>query len=194
MLAHPLIECRLGVDFFDLRQQVPARLPVVFTGPIDRYFDYAEGELGWRTVDFENEVVEAADFQGAAIVNYADETVPFTRILEFRHSNPERPYQNERTLIAREYARFAGRADEPFYPIDAPRDKAVLARYRARAAAEPNVHFGGRLGTYRYLDMHQAIAAALKAYETVFVPMFANGGGTAASLAGGHQPGLSDDQ
>jgi len=172
MLASPLIETRLGVDFFALRNELPADLPVIYTGPIDRYFDYSEGELGWRTVDFENEVVATGDFQGTSIMNYADEDVPHTRILEFRHFNPERNYQTEKTLIAREYARFARRGDEPYYPIGATKDKTILARYQERVAAERNVHFGGRLGTYRYLDMHQAIAAALKAFETIFVPLF----------------------
>jgi UDP-galactopyranose mutase len=175
MLASPLIETRLGVDFFALRNELPAGLPVIYTGPIDRYFDYAEGELGWRTVDFENEVVATGDFQGTSIMNYVDEDVPYTRILEFRHFNPERSYQTEKTLIAREYSRFAGRGDEPYYPIGAAKDKTILARYQERVAAERNVHFGGRLGTYRYLDMHQAIAAALKTFETIFAPMFSGG-------------------
>ncbi len=183
MLANPLIETRLGMDFFTLKADLPPGLPVVFTGPIDRYFDFAEGELGWRTVDFETEVIATGDFQGAAIMNYADETVPYTRILEFRHFNPERSYQTETTLVAREYSRFAGRGDEPYYPIDALRDKAIYARYQARAAAEKNVHFGGRLGTYRYLDMHQAIASALKAFETVFRPMFESGRSLEAASA-----------
>ncbi|MCX7304429.1 MAG: UDP-galactopyranose mutase [Hyphomicrobiales bacterium] len=182
MLDNPLIETRLGVDFFSLKQHLPDRLPVVFTGPIDRYFDYSEGELGWRTVDFEHEVVDTGDFQGAAVINYPDPDTHFTRILEFRHFNPERSYQTDRTIIAREYARFAGPTDEPYYPIDASRDRAIHARYRKRAAAEPNVHFGGRLGTYKYLDMHQAVGAALKAFETVFVPLFA--ASQAASDAG----------
>ncbi|HEY6633906.1 MAG TPA: UDP-galactopyranose mutase [Rhizobiaceae bacterium] len=172
MLAGPSIETRLGVDFFAIRNELPRSLPVVFTGPLDRYFDYSEGALGWRTLDFEHEVVDTGDFQGTSIVNYADEDVPYTRILEFRHFNPERNYQTRKTAIAREYSRFAGRSDEPYYPIGATADKALLARYQARAAAEKNVHFGGRLGTYRYLDMHQAIAAALKAFETTFEPMF----------------------
>ncbi len=177
MLQNPLIETTLGVDFFELRQHLPEGMPVVFTGPIDRYFDYSEGELGWRTVDFEYETVETADFQGAAIVNYADLDAPFTRILEFRHFNPERNYRTDQTIIAREFARFAGRVDEPFYPINSSRDRAIHARYRARAAIEPNVHFGGRLGTYKYLDMHQAVGAALKTYATVFVPVFERGSG-----------------
>jgi len=184
MLQNPLIETRLEVDFFDLKRYLPAEMQVVYTGALDRYFDYCEGELGWRTVDFENEIVDTGDFQGASIVNYADPDVAFTRILEFRHFNPERNYQTDRTIIAREYARFAGRNDEPFYPIGATRDRAIHARYRARAAAEPNVHFGGRLGTYKYLDMHQAVAAALKAFETVFQPMFEGGLG----MGGGNTP------
>jgi UDP-galactopyranose mutase len=176
MLASPLIETRLGVDFFTIRNELPRGLPIVFTGPLDRYFGYSEGSLGWRTIDFENEIIATGDFQGTSIVNYADEDVPYTRILEFRHFNPERNYQTEKTLIAREYSRFASGSDEPYYPIGATSDKAILARYQARAAAEENVHFGGRLGTYRYLDMHQAIAAALKAFETIFVPLLGRGG------------------
>ncbi len=174
MLDHPLIETRLGIDFFELKSSLPAglpaNLPVVYTGPVDRYFDYAEGELGWRTVDFQKEVVGTGDYQGISIMNYADEDVPFTRILEFRHFNPERSYRTDRTVIAREYSRFAGRTDEPYYPINAVGDQAMFRRYRERVAAETEVHFGGRLGTYRYLDMHQAIGAALKAFDTVIRP------------------------
>lgn len=175
MLASPLIETKLGVDFFEIRDELPRELPVVYTGAIDRYFSYSEGMLGWRSIDFEHEVLGVGDFQGIAMMNYADEKVPYTRILEYRHFNPERNYQTENTVIVREYARFAGRSDEPYYPIGTAKDKAMLARYQARAEAEGNVHFGGRLGTYRYLDMHQAIAAALKAFETIFEPMFRRG-------------------
>lgn len=108
-------------------------------------------------------------------MNYADEDVPFTRILEFRHFNPERNYQNEKTVVVREYSRSAQRKDEPYYPIDTRQDKDVFLRYRARADAEANVHFGGRLGTYRYLDMHQAIGAALKTFDSMVMPHFAEG-------------------
>jgi UDP-galactopyranose mutase len=171
MLASPLIRVETGVDFFDMQPHLPKDLPVVYTGPIDRYFDYAEGELGWRTIDFEPEVVNAGDFQGTAVMNYADEDVPFTRILEFRHFNPERDYQKEKSVIVREYSRFAKRVDEPYYPIDTRTDKEVYRRYQERADQVKHVHFGGRLGTYRYLDMHQAIGAALKAYETAISQM-----------------------
>ncbi len=172
MLDHPLIDVRLGLDFFALKPHLPAKLPIVYTGPIDRYFDYAEGELGWRTIDFEQETLPVGDFQGAAVMNYADESTPFTRILEFRHFNPERNYPKDKTVIVREYSRFATRGDEPYYPIGTPADKAKYLRYKARAGQERDVHFGGRLGTYRYLDMHQAIGAALKAFETSLAPQF----------------------
>jgi UDP-galactopyranose mutase len=167
MLDSPLIELRLGVDWFDLRREQPAHPPVVYTGPIDRYFDYAEGELGWRTTRFEPEVLPLGDFQGTAIVNYADADVPFTRITEYRHFYPGRAYPADRTLIVREYPRFATAADEPFYPIATAEDRTRYLRYRTRADAEPAVWFGGRLGTYTYLDMHQAIALALRDFGTL---------------------------
>ncbi len=175
MLKHPKIQIALDVDFFSLKSSLPADLPIVYTGPIDRYFDYSEGELGWRTIDFEKETLNTGDFQGMAVMNYADETTPYTRILEFRHFNPERSYQTEKTVIVREYSRSAKRVDEPYYPIDTRQDKEIFLRYRARAEAEVNVHFGGRLGTYRYLDMHQAIGAALKAFDSRIVPHFIEG-------------------
>ena len=173
MLDHPNIEVHLGIDYFALKGQLRSTMPVIYTGPIDQYFDYSEGDLGWRTVDFEQEVLPVGDFQGAAVMNYADETAPFTRILEFRHFNPERDYLKDKTVIVREYSRFATRGDEPYYPIDTAADKAKYLRYKARAANEANVHFGGRLGTYRYWDMHQAIGAALKAFDSFFAPQFA---------------------
>lgn len=171
MLAHPLIDIKLNVDYFDIKNDIPAGKQVVFTGPIDRYFNYSAGELKWRTIDFETEIMPVGDFQGTAVMNYADEDVPYTRILEFRHFNPERNYQNEKTVVTREYSRFAKRADEPYYPIDTPQDKKTYAAYRELAEKEENVIFGGRLGTYRYLDMHQAIGAALKAFENEVAPV-----------------------
>ena len=165
MLHSPNITIRLGVDWFDLSS--PAGKPLVYTGPIDRYFGYAEGRLGWRTTRFEAETVAVGDYQGTALINYPDAEIPFTRIAEYRHFYPDRPYPADRTVIVREYPRFASGDDEPFYPIDTADDRARLARYKARAAAEPDVLFGGRLGTYRYLDMHQAIAMALRDWETL---------------------------
>jgi UDP-galactopyranose mutase len=173
MADHPLIDVRLGVDFLVdegefTRSRVVGHVPVVYTGPVDKYFGYEAGGLAWRTLDFETEVLDVGDFQGAAVMNYADEEVPFTRILEFRHFHPERDYPADRTVIAREYSRAATRDDEPYYPVSRSVDRERLAVYRELARDEQAVHFGGRLGTYQYLDMHMAIAAALTAVDNDF--------------------------
>ncbi len=170
MADSPLIDVELNVDFFDVRAQLPAETPIVYTGPLDRYFNHSEGPLAWRTLDFEREVLPVADFQGTAVMNYADEDVPFTRIHEFRHFHPERDYPTDRTVIVREYSRAAGPEDEPYYPINTAEDRDRLRRYRKLAAAEPHVYFGGRLGTYQYLDMHMAIASALSLVDNVLEP------------------------
>jgi UDP-galactopyranose mutase len=170
MADHPRIEVRLGTDFFDIG--AAGNVPVVYTGPLDRYFGYSEGALGWRTLDFEPEVVATGDFQGTPVMNYADEDVPYTRIHEFRHFHPEREYPSDRTVIVREYSRSADTGDEPYYPIDTAEDRAKLTRYRELARAEKDVLFGGRLGTYRYLDMHMAIASALTMYDNRLRPLF----------------------
>jgi UDP-galactopyranose mutase len=170
MLDSPRIDVRLGVDFFDVRDGLGPNQFVVYTGPIDRYFDYRLGELAWRTLDFERAAVATDDYQGAAVMNYADEDVPFTRIHEFKHLHPERRYAPGRTLICREYSRFARRGDEPYYPVNTAEDRASLAAYNRLAARTPNVLFGGRLGSYQYLDMHQAIGAALSDFRKKVVP------------------------
>jgi len=176
MTESPNIEVRLNTDFFDVRDEiVPDGVPVLYTGALDRYFDYSEGKLGWRTLDFEEEVVEVGDFQGTPVMNYADEDVPFTRIHEFRHFHPERDYPDDKTVILREFSRFAEDDDEPYYPINTPQDREMLLRYREKAKAEPGVLFGGRLGTYQYLDMHMAIASALRMYDNVLKPHLAEG-------------------
>jgi UDP-galactopyranose mutase len=166
MADHPGIDVRLDTDFFDTSQPLHraacvGQVPVVYTGPLDAYFGNAEGELSWRTLDFEQEVLLTGDFQGTSVMNYADEDVPYTRIHEFRHFHPEREYPDDRTVIMREYSRFAGPGDEPYYPVNTPQDRARVRAYRDLAAAEAGVLFGGRLGTYQYLDMHMAIGSAL---------------------------------
>jgi UDP-galactopyranose mutase len=172
LLSHSLIEVHLGLDYFDIRDAVSERCLTIFTGPIDRFFEFRAGALGWRTLDFETEVVERGDFQGTPVINYADEEVPFTRIIEFRHFHPERDYPKDRTVIMREYSRFASARDEPYYPIDTMADKKIISAYAEMAKSFQNIIFGGRLGTYKYLDMHQAIGAALRTVERDLVPHF----------------------
>jgi UDP-galactopyranose mutase len=174
MAHHPNIAVHLATDFFDVRSDIPAGTPIVYTGPVDRYFEHREGALAWRTLDFEQEVLNVGDFQGTPVMNYADADIPWTRIHEFRHFHPERTrYPTDRTVIVREYSRSAGPRDEPYYPINTDHDRTILQRYRARAAAEPDVYFGGRLGTYQYLDMHMAIASAFTLVDNHLAPRVA---------------------
>jgi UDP-galactopyranose mutase len=174
MAEHPDIEIRLDTDFFDVRRDLPTGVPLVYTGRLDRYFDYSQGELAWRTLDFELEVLRTGNAQGTSVLNYADEEVPYTRVHEFRHLHPERDHPADRTVVMREFSRFADRADEVYYPVNSVADRERLARYRELAAAERDVIFGGRLGGYRYLDMHMAVAAALTAFRNRVAPMLAD--------------------
>ncbi|MDN8606230.1 UDP-galactopyranose mutase [Corynebacterium ureicelerivorans] len=182
MAEHERIDVRTDTDWFEVRDEVRAEnpnAPVVYTGPLDQYFDYAEGRLGWRTLDFEQEVLEVGDFQGTPVMNYNDADVPYTRIHEFRHFHPERSeYPSDKTVIVKEYSRFASEDDEVYYPINTPEDREKLEAYRRLAAEEAeqhNVLFGGRLGTYQYLDMHMAIAAALTLFDNQLRPFFESG-------------------
>ncbi|MGH3862130.1 UDP-galactopyranose mutase, partial [Actinokineospora sp.] len=188
MAEHENIDVQLNTDYFDIRDQIPAGTPTVYTGPLDRYFDYSAGELGWRTLDFETEVVATGDFQGTSVMNYNDEEVPYTRIHEFRHFHPERThYPTDKTVIVREYSRFAESGDEPYYPINTPEDREKLSHYRDLAkaeAAEKNLIFGGRLGTYQYLDMHMAIGSALSAFDNRVAPHLTTGAPLDGSLDG----------
>ncbi|HJE90404.1 MAG TPA: UDP-galactopyranose mutase [Dietzia timorensis] len=178
MAADEKIDVVLDTDWFAVRDAVRAAspdAPVVYTGPLDRYFDYSEGKLGWRTLDFETEVVDTGDFQGTPVMNYNDAEFAYTRIHEFRHFHPERKnYPKDKTVIMREYSRFAEGDDEPYYPINTPDDREMLTRYRELADAETEnakVIFGGRLGTYQYLDMHMAIGAALSTFDNKVSPL-----------------------
>ena len=187
MAADEKIDVVLDTDWFAVRDEVRAAnpdAPAVYTGPLDRYFDYAEGTLGWRTLDFETEVLPTGDFQGTPVMNYNDleyegTEYPYTRIHEFRHFHPERDsYPADKTVIMREYSRFAEGDDEPYYPINTPDDREMLGRYRElakRETAENKVLFGGRLGTYQYLDMHMAIASALSMFDNTLEPHLAGG-------------------
>ncbi|QNV40609.1 UDP-galactopyranose mutase [Rothia amarae] len=180
MAAHENIEVHLNTDFFEdgheySRSNVIGQVPVIYTGPVDRYFDFAEGDLSWRTIDLEQEVLPIEDFQGCAVMNYPDADQPYTRIHEFRHFHPERDYTKDATVIMREFSRFAEKGDEPYYPVNTSVDREKLLAYRDLAKGEDKVLFGGRLGTYKYLDMHMAIGAALSMFDNKIKPHFENG-------------------
>ena len=183
MIHHDNISVKIDTDWFDVRDDIMEKSPdavVVYTGPIDHYFDYAAGRLGWRTLDFEQEVLNIGDFQGTPVMNYNDADVPYTRIHEFRHFHPERKhsYPKDKTVIVKEYSRFAEEGDEPYYPINTPEDREILEKYRemeAKETAENKVLFGGRLGTYQYLDMHMAIGSALNMFDNILTPYWTEG-------------------
>lgn len=172
MIDDPNITVALETDFFDASQPLSKRalrgnVPIVYTGPIDRYFDYELGTLKWRTVDFKKHYYKEVDHLGCPVMNYADADVPYTRSIEFKNFNPERidVIEQERTIVWDEYSRFANKYDEPYYPVNTDADREMFAQYSAMEKDEPNVVFGGRLGGYAYFDMHQTINSALVAFE-----------------------------
>lgn len=175
MSEHENIEIFLNCDYFELKDEINYNIPTVYTGPIDRFFNYEFGKLTWRTLDFEFRTIDTFDFQGTAVMNYADEEIPYTRIHEFKHLHPERNYANlSKTIVAKEFSRFAGLNDEPYYPVNLDSDKQKLAAYRNLAKKQLGVFFGGRLGSYKYLDMHMAIASAISKWENEIKPFLNN--------------------
>lgn len=167
------IEVRLETDYFtdpDIQRLRESGILTIYTGPIDRFYDYQFGELKWRSLDLEKEVLDVDDFQGCPVMNYADLEPKYTRIHEFKHFHPERhsdAYAPEsgKTVIVREYSKTWHLGDEPYYPVNTAEDRATLAKYQALAADDANIVFGGRLGEYAYYDMDKTIAAALAKFE-----------------------------
>lgn len=138
---------------------------IVYTGPIDQYYNYKFGKLEYRTLSFENEILDIPNFQGNAGVNYTDKDVPFTRIVEHKHF--EFGIQSH-TVITREYSSFWEHGSEPFYPINDVKNSLIYNKYRECSQREINVIFGGRLAEYKYYDMHQIIASALTKIKKLY--------------------------
>ena len=153
------IEVRLGVDYLENRQELDSICDkVVYTGPIDSYFDYCYGPLGYRSVRFETEVLDTDNFQGNAVVNYTDDKTPYTRIIEHKHFEFG---QQPKTVISKEYSREWQPGIEPYYPINDAENGALYEKYKALKEKETKTVFGGRLAEYRYYDMDAVIASAL---------------------------------
>jgi UDP-galactopyranose mutase len=165
MLTHPNIEVCLNTDFFSLQDQIPANKLVVYTGPIDRYFDYKYGVLNWRTCDFVLKKFDIEDWQGVTQINYPSLDIPYTRTIEFKHFHPEKNYTKEATVVSFEYSRSAGINDTPYYPVNTAEDREKYSLYQLDAKQLQNTIIGGRLGEYMYYDMHQVIGSALSTYE-----------------------------
>ena len=164
-------EVRLMTDFFANREILAKEAEnIVFTGMIDAYYDYCFGELEYRSLRFETEVLDMENYQGNAVVNYTEYEVPYTRIIEHKHFEygcqggygGDGSGVSDKTVITREYPAAWSRGEEPYYPMNDEKNNALYARYRELADQEEHVIFGGRLGMYRYYDMHQVVKEALE--------------------------------
>lgn len=154
------VEVRLETDFFKDRATLETLAEkIVFTGMLDEFYNYRFGELEYRSLRFESETLDTDNFQGNAVVNYTEYEVPYTRIIEHKHFEFG---TQEKTVITREYPATWKKGDEPYYPMNDERNNDLFAKYRALAEQETNIIFGGRLGEYKYYDMHQVVARALE--------------------------------
>ena len=163
------VEVRLGVDYLEDREALDALAAVtVYTGPIDAFFGFVYGPLEYRSVRFETELLDKPNFQGNAAVNYTDRETPWTRIIEhkwFQFGKDDDGNELSKTVISREFSSEWKPGDEPYYPVNDAKNAALYAKYRALADRESRILFGGRLGEYKYYDMDQVIAAALRKFE-----------------------------
>ena len=158
------IEVRLDVDFLKEKnhyQKIAKK--IIYTGPIDEYFDNKLGKLEYRSLQFKTKVLEKSNFQGNAVINYTDRKVPFTRIIEHKHFDQ---VETKHTVITEEYPSEWEQGDEPYYPINDDKNMVLFKKYRQLAKSE-NVIFGGRLSEYKYYDMHQVIRSALTKIERI---------------------------
>lgn len=157
------IEVRLNTDYLENKAELDSLCEkVVYTGPVDAYFDYKFGELEYRSVRFETEILDEDNYQGNAVVNYTEYEVPYTRIIEHKHFEFG---TQEKTVISREYSAAWKKGDEPYYPVNDAKNNLLYQKYEKETAKEKNVIFGGRLGKYKYYDMHHVVAEALECVE-----------------------------
>ena len=164
------IDTRVNCDFFTNRDELTALADtVIYTGPIDQFYDYRFGKLQYRTVRFETETLHIPNYQGNAVVNYTSHDVPYTRIIEHKHfeSFGQSVYDNPKTVISREYSTEWQPGMEPYYPVNDERNAALYAQYKSLADTEKHVLFGGRLAEYKYYDMAPTIEQALNLAQRI---------------------------
>ncbi|MDR2832585.1 MAG: UDP-galactopyranose mutase [Streptococcaceae bacterium] len=167
MLNHELIDVLRNVDFLDEKETFLAEFPrVVYTGMIDAYFDYQFGELEYRSVRFESQVIDSNNAQGNSVINYTDRETPFTRVMEWRHFDNKA--DEGKTIVTKEYPQDWDRSKEAYYPVNDHKNSELFKQYRHEADKQDKVIFGGRLGNYQYYDMDQVFNAALKAVAKEF--------------------------
>lgn len=164
------IEVKLNTDYFAHKKELSQTAKkIIYTGEIDRFYDYCFGHLQYRTVSFETEIIDTPNYQGNAVVNYTDAVTPFTRIIEHKHFEQfgNQIYENPKTIISREYSKEWQPGDEPYYPVNDDRNSSIYAKYSELANHEENIIFCGRLAEYRYYDMHQVIAKAMDVANSI---------------------------
>ena len=162
------VECRTNEDFFANREQLSTLADkIVFTGQLDQFYDYKYGKLNFRTVSFETEVINKSNYQGNAVVNYTEAEVPYTRVIEHKHfeSFGQAVYDNPKTVVSREYSTEWKEGMEPYYPVNDEQNNEMAEKYRALAAQEKNVIFGGRLAEYKYYDMAPVVEKVLALFK-----------------------------
>jgi UDP-galactopyranose mutase len=164
MLSSENITLQLNTDFLKVKDQFSPDTKIIYSGSIDSLLDYKYGALDYRTLTFEKEVKKHEDYQGTSVMNYANQEIPFTRIHEPKHLHPERNYSKDKTLIIKEFSVEADK-EEPYYPIGGEKNNLLYKKYLKEVnALFPNLIVGGRLGDYKYYDMHNVIEEALNIY------------------------------
>ena len=157
------IEVKLNTDFFDDKKKwLNIADKIVFTGMIDEFYDYCYGELEYRGLEFEEEVLDMDNFQGNAVINYTDSKTPYTRIIEHKHFDNA---ESEKTIITKEYPKTWSKGEEAYYPINDDKNSELFKKYKDKADKEENIIFGGRLGMYQYFDMWKVIEVTLNIVE-----------------------------
>lgn len=162
-------DIQLNTDYFSDKEYFDSCAEkIIFTGPIDRYFDYCLGELEYRSLRFETESMPVQNYQGNAVINYTEAEIPYTRIIEHKHFEPDNKecLEQETTIITREYPADWKVGDEPYYPVNDSKNSTLYNKYKELASKEKKVVFGGRLGMYRYFDMDDTIVAAWELLKT----------------------------
>ena len=162
------IEVRTNVDYIANRDELNALADsIIYTGEIDRFYDYRFGALEWRSLRFEEEIIDKPDYQGNAVINYTEYEVPYTRIAEHQYFEPGEKHQ--KTVITKEYSKTWSKGDEAYYPINNQRNSELYAKYKELADKETSIFFGGRLGTYSYYNMDVVIEKALQLVESILI-------------------------
>lgn len=167
LLDSDLIDVELNMDFFKSKEEYLNKFPrIVYTGMIDQFFNYRFGTLEYRSLNFDSEILEIENYQGNAVVNFTDAETPYTRIIEHKHFE----FGNQQiTVITKEYPKIWNKGDEPYYPINDDKNNKIYNQYKELALQQSNIIFGGRLGMYKYFDMHQVIGSALQIVKKEFL-------------------------